>query len=91
MELITMIVIMFFASLPVAINPTWIMRAILCFVPLVLGLFVMIEGVTYNTTTLITAGANPTAILVFTIMTLGSIVTMYSTSVGKDDNNGKQS
>ena len=90
MELITMIVILFLASIPVAINPTWIMKAVLCFVPLVLGLFVMIEGVTYNNTVMIAAGSNATAILVFTIMALGSIVTMYSTSVGKDNGN-KQS
>ena len=84
MDILVIVVVFFLSAVPVAVNPTWIMKALYCLVPFFIGLLVIIEGVTYNGSAHIAAGTNMVGITVFVMMTLGSLVTAYGTSIGKD-------
>jgi len=84
MDLITIVVILFLTALPLVINDSWIMKVLLCFVPFIIGLFVLIDGVTFNSSTILESGSNVYTLTVFVFLTLGSLVSMYSASVKKD-------
>lgn len=83
MDLIAILVILALPAIIIAVNPTWIMKAIYGILTFFIGLLVQIEGITYNGSAIISTGTNLSLILMV-FMTLGSLVTIYSVSIKKD-------
>jgi hypothetical protein len=83
MEFLVILVAISLVSIIIAINPTWMMKALFGILTFFLGLLVQIEGINYGTTALIIPNTQMSFILML-FMTLGSLITIYSVSMKKD-------
>ena len=84
MEIITIIVILFLMAYLNSIQEYRIMKIIFCLVVMVIGLNIMISGITWGTTTIVSIMSNE-AIMLFVILTLGSLMTAYAVAINEKE------
>ena len=84
MEIITIIVILFLMAYLNSIQEYRIMKITFCLVVMEIGLNIMISGITWGTTTIVSIMSNE-AIMLFVILTLGSLMTAYAVAINEKE------
>jgi hypothetical protein len=83
MEFLIILVAISLVAVIIAVNPTWMMKALFGILTFFIGLIVQIEGISYGSTALIVPNTQMSFMLMI-LMTLGSLVTIYSVTIKKD-------
>lgn len=81
LELVPLFIMLLFSFILASINPTRIIKTVLCIEMFIIGLFIVSDGIALNGVALLVQGSQ-LAFITFVVLTLGSIVTIYSLQVG---------